>query len=115
MLKEQRISVIKDRIKVLDLWERSSVLSFLDPKNWSLKHPLIDQLHIACLLYENSTIEQLDNYLSTIKAISSSHPLWGLLKVLVEILRPIHDSNEFKRSSEFDVYRRLIEIKQKSS
>lgn len=111
--KERRISIIKERVKVLDLWERSSVLLYSDPKSWSTKLPLIDQLHIACLLYEKGSTEQLDLFLTVINAKVFSHPIWTLLKVLIEILHPIQVSRPSRRFSEFEIYRRLMGIKQK--
>ena len=110
--KERRISIIKERVKVLDLWERSSVLLYSDPKSWSTKLPLIDQLHIELLLYEKGSTEKLDLFLTVINAKVFSHPIWTLLKVLIEILHPIQVSRPSRRFSEFEIYRRLMGIKQ---
>lgn len=111
--RENRIQIDKSNIWFLGPLERENDLLWKNSDNWEVNLPLIDQLHIACILREKGSFQDYQDYLKHINVQTRlNHPFWTLTRSLVEILQPLQSSGKIKGrggNRELDAYRKVLE------
>jgi len=110
---EKRIKIDKSKVSYLGPFERKNSLKWESSENWEVNLPLIDHLHISCILREEGAYEDYQKYLKFINVQNQlNHPFWKLTRSLVEILQPLQSSGKNSgkgRSKELEAYRKVLE------